>query len=46
MIGSDNILEFKQKQADTFRSKTMAFIFQSFFVQGNENCYNNVSLPA
>ena len=23
----------------------MSFIFQSFFVQGNESCYNNVSLP-
>jgi putative ABC transport system ATP-binding protein len=23
----------------------MAFIFQSFFVEGNESCYNNVSLP-
>ncbi|QQS21559.1 ABC transporter ATP-binding protein [Candidatus Saccharibacteria bacterium] len=45
LIGDDNILEFKQKQADKFRSETMAFIFQSFFVQGNESCYNNVSLP-
>lgn len=23
----------------------MSFVFQSFFVQGNESCYNNVSLP-
>lgn len=45
LIGDDNILEFKQKQSDKFRSETMAFIFQSFFVQGNESCYNNVSLP-
>lgn len=45
VIGGDNILKFKQKAVDKFRSEKMAFIFQSFFVQGNESCYNNVSLP-
>lgn len=44
-IGEDNILEFKSKQMDAFRANEMSFIFQSFFVQGNESCYNNVSLP-
>lgn len=45
VIGGENILTFKQKKVDAFRSQTMSFIFQSFFVQGNESCYNNVSLP-
>lgn len=45
VIGGDNILQFKPKQMDQFRSNEMSFIFQSFFVQGNESCYNNVSLP-
>jgi putative ABC transport system ATP-binding protein len=45
LIGGDNILTFKPKDVDKFRSEQMSFIFQSFFVQGNENCYNNVSLP-
>lgn len=45
IINDKNILEFKQKEVDRFRSLTMAFIFQSFFVEGNESCYNNVSLP-
>jgi putative ABC transport system ATP-binding protein len=45
VIDDKNILEFKQKEVDQFRSNTMAFIFQSFFVEGNESCYNNVSLP-
>lgn len=45
LIDGKNILEFKQKQMDKFRSEEMSFIFQSFFVQGNESCYNNVSLP-
>lgn len=45
VIDGQNILRFKPKQMDRFRSTEMSFIFQSFFVQGNESCYNNVSLP-
>ncbi len=45
VIDGKNILRFKQKAVDAFRSEQMSFIFQSFFVQGNESCYNNVSLP-
>jgi len=45
LIDGKNILRFKQKAVDAFRSEKMSFIFQSFFVQGNESCYNNVSLP-
>ena len=40
-----NVLSMKQKDIDKFRSKKMGFIFQSFFVQGNETCFENVSLP-
>ena len=45
IINGRNILKLKQKQVDSFRSKQMSFIFQSFFVQANETCYDNVSLP-
>lgn len=45
VIDGQNILTFRQKDIDAFRSNKMAFIFQSFFIQGNESCYNNVSLP-
>lgn len=45
VIGGENILTLKQKSVDKFRSSEMSFVFQSFFVQGNESCYNNVSLP-
>lgn len=44
-IGGKNIFDLNQKSMDGFRSRTMSFIFQSYFVQGNESCYNNVSLP-
>ena len=45
LIDGVNILSIKQKDIDKFRSKKMGFIFQSFFVQGNETCFENVSLP-
>lgn len=45
IIDGKNILALNQKEIDKFRSKTMSFIFQSFFVQANETCYDNVSLP-
>lgn len=45
VIDGENILKLKPKKVDEFRSQKMSFIFQSFFVQANESCYNNVSLP-
>lgn len=45
IIDGKNLLDLKPKEVDKFRSQKMSFIFQSFFVQGNESCYNNVSLP-
>lgn len=45
LIDGENILALKQKQVDKFRASKMSFVFQSFFVQANESCYDNVSLP-
>lgn len=45
LIEGKDILKLKPKQIDIFRSQRMSFIFQSFFVQANESCYDNVSLP-
>ncbi|PKL31729.1 ABC transporter ATP-binding protein [Candidatus Saccharibacteria bacterium HGW-Saccharibacteria-1] len=45
IIDGKNILALNQKAIDKFRSRTISFIFQSFFVQANESCYDNVSLP-
>jgi putative ABC transport system ATP-binding protein len=45
LIDGKDILSLKQKDIDSFRSKKMSFIFQSFFVQAKESCYDNVSLP-
>lgn len=45
IIDNENILTLKQKAVDKFRADKIGFIFQSFFVQGNESVYDNVSLP-
>ena len=45
VIDGENILKLKQKAVDKFRAEKIGFIFQSFFVQGNERVYDNVGLP-
>lgn len=45
VIGGQDILKMRHRKVDEFRSRTIGFIFQSFFVQANESCYDNVSLP-
>lgn len=45
LIDGQDILKLKNKEVDTFRSQKIGFIFQSFFIQGNESCFDNVSLP-
>ncbi len=45
IVDGQNILKLKNKEVDAFRAKTIGFIFQSFFVQGNESVFDNVSLP-
>lgn len=45
VVDGKNIINLRPSEVDKFRSKSMGFIFQSFFVQANESCYDNVSLP-
>ena len=45
IIDGQDILKLKQKQVDEFRARKIGFIFQGFFVQGNESVADNVSLP-
>jgi len=44
-INGKLIGELKPKQIDAFRSEEMSFIFQSFFVEANQTCFQNVMLP-
>ena len=44
-IDGINLSVMSQKAVDVFRNKQMGFIFQSFFVEANQSCVDNVSLP-
>lgn len=44
LVDSQDILKLKPKDTDKFRAEQMSFIFQSFFVEAGETCYDNVSL--
>lgn len=44
-IDGRNLGNMNQKEMDTFRATEMGFIFQSFFIEANQTCYNNVTLP-
>ncbi len=45
LIDGIAIFDMKQKDMDDFRATTISFIFQSFFVEANQTCYQNVMLP-
>ena len=45
LIDGEDILKMRTKAVDEFRAQKIGFIFQSFFVQGNEGVIENVSLP-
>ena len=34
-----------KKEMDHYRSHELGFVFQSFFVEANQSCYQNVALP-
>ena len=40
-----DMFDMKQKDMDNFRANEMSFIFQAFFVEPNQTCYQNVMLP-
>ncbi len=44
-INGKSLVGLKPKQIDAFRSTEMSFIFQAFFVEANQTCYQNVLLP-
>lgn len=45
IIDGVNLSSLKQKTVDAFRNEQIGFVFQSFFIQANESCYHNVTLP-
>lgn len=45
LVNGHDILKIPQKNVDRFRLQAMGFIFQAFFVQNNQSCAKNISLP-
>lgn len=45
IIDGQNLSSLKAKEMDNYRSKVLGFVFQSFFVEANQSCYQNVALP-
>jgi putative ABC transport system ATP-binding protein len=44
-INGTDVFTMKPKAIDNFRATQMSFIFQAFFVEANQTCYQNVMLP-
>lgn len=44
-VDGREIAGMKPKAMDSFRAHYIGFIFQSFFIQANETCFDNVALP-
>lgn len=45
LVRGRDLTKLRRREMDKFRAQEMGFVFQSFFVQGNESCCDNVSLP-
>ena len=45
LIGGTDLFKMSGRTMDDFRATEMSFIFQSFFVEANQTCYQNVMLP-
>ncbi len=45
LVNQQSLGKMKRKQIDHFRAHDLGFVFQSFFVEGNQTCYQNVALP-
>lgn len=45
IIDEKPLLSLKAKQMDAFRATDMSFIFQAFFIEANQTCFQNVMLP-
>jgi|GEM_PF-66154 len=44
-INGTSLSKLKRKAMDRFRARDLGFVFQSFFVEGNQTCYQNIALP-
>ena len=45
IVNGQSLEKLKRKAMDKFRANDLGFVFQSFFVEGNQTTYQNVALP-
>lgn len=45
LIDDQPLNGLSRRAMDRFRARDLGFVFQSFFVEGNQTCYQNVALP-
>jgi putative ABC transport system ATP-binding protein len=45
IVNGQSLKHLKRKAMDKFRANDLGFVFQSFFVEGNQTTYQNVALP-
>jgi putative ABC transport system ATP-binding protein len=45
IVNGKGLQSMKTREIDRFRATEMSFIFQAFFVEANQTCYQNVMLP-
>jgi putative ABC transport system ATP-binding protein len=45
IINAQSLSKLKRTDMDKFRANDLGFVFQSFFIEGNQSCYQNVALP-
>lgn len=44
-VNGEEITRLKGKALDRFRAQKLGFVFQAFFVEATQSCYQNVALP-
>lgn len=45
LIDGKTLTGLRRRALDKFRARDLGFVFQSFFVEANQTCYQNVALP-
>jgi len=45
LINDRSLGSLNRKAMDRFRSRDLGFVFQAFFIEANQSCYQNVVLP-
>jgi len=45
IVDGTDIFKMSEKKIDSFRATQMSFVFQSFFIEANATCLQNVLLP-